>query len=92
VGGPMHLTINWDGTANTLLSNEPPVVDRLHVQEPPEVLNELLGKVKDFRRAYEMDGLLEEEFASFGPVVLFRNSFITGWNYLLDKIREIRNK
>ncbi len=92
VGGPMHLTINWNGTANTLLTNEPPVVDRLHAQEAPEVLEELLGKVKEFKRAYEPDGLEEEEFASFGPVVLFRNSFVNGWDYLLKEIRETRNK
>ncbi len=91
VGGPMHITINWNGTANTLLSNEPPVVDRLHAEESPEVLAELLGKVKDFRRAYEENGLTEEEFASFGPVVLFRNSFVNGWNYLLAEIGKARN-
>ena len=90
VGGPMHLTINWEGTADTLLSNDPPLVDRLHIEEPPEVLRELLEKVKDFRRAYEHDGLDESEFAYFGPVVLFRNSFINGWDYLIEQIRNVR--
>lgn len=92
VGGPMHLTINWDGTANKLLSSEPPIVDRLHIKESPEVLNELLSKVKDFKRAYENDGLDVSEFASFGPVVLFRNSFVHGWDFLLEKIKEVKGR
>jgi len=47
-------------------------------------------EIPDFRRAYLEDGLTVDEFKDFGPVVLFRNSFLKGWSFLLDKIRKRR--
>jgi transaldolase len=54
---------------------------------PPAVLEELLEKLPDFRRAYADDGLSVEEFADFGPVQLFRSSFVKSWQKVLDTIQ-----
>jgi transaldolase len=89
VGGHIHVTINWS-TAEELLALNPPVVNRMDATVPQEVIDELCDKLPDFRRAWFEDGLKREEFADFGPLQLFRNNFIRGWDTLLDAIRERR--
>ncbi len=90
VGGEIHITINWKGTADKLIELNPLVADRVHAPAPQEVVDELLEKIPDFAKAYIEDGLSTEEFRSFGPVVLFRSSFIAGWQHLLDVIKRRR--
>ena len=36
--------------------------------------------------------LVVDEFKDFGPVVLFRDSFLKGWTYMLKIIQERRKK
>lgn len=86
VGGDMCITINWEGTADKLLAQDPPVIWRLFNPVPPAVLEELLEKLPDFRRAYAEDGLSVDEFAEFGPVQLFRSSFVKSWQKVLNLI------
>jgi transaldolase len=87
VGGDMHVTINWKGTADKLIEQDPPVICRMDSLTPDSVLDELIAKVPDFRRAYFLDGLEEDDFAEFPPVRLFRSQFIAGWNQLLDALK-----
>jgi len=75
VGSEMHVTINWTGTADKLIEVNPPVVYRMFNPVPQKVIDDLLEKIPDFRRAYMEDGLTVDEFKDFGPVVLFRDSF-----------------
>jgi len=89
VGSEMHITINWKGTADRLVESDPPVVYRIDTPAPQYVVDRLM-EIPDFRRAYLEDGLTVDEFKDFGPVVLFRNSFLKGWSFLLDKIKERR--
>ncbi len=79
VGGEVCVTINWDGTADRLLDVDYPVVYRLFNPVPESVIKELMEKLPDFRRGYLEDGLREEEYESFGPVQLFRSSFMKSW-------------
>ena len=88
VGGKVCCTINWEGTADQLLEQNPPVVYRLFNPVPQKVIDELIVKLPDFKRGYLEDGLEIEEFEDFGPVNLFRSIFITGWNRVLDLVRE----
>jgi transaldolase len=88
VGGKVCCTINWEGTADQLLEQDPPVVYRLFNPVPQKVIDELMEKLPDFKRGYLEDGLEIEEFESFGPVNLFRSSFIKSWKRVLDLIRE----
>ena len=86
VGGKVCCTINWEGTADALLEQDPPVVYRLFNPVPQKVLDELMEKLPDFRRGYLEDGLDIEEFDEFGPVRLFRSSFIKSWSRVLELI------
>jgi transaldolase len=57
---------------------------------PQKVIDELMEKLPDFRRGYLEDGLNIEEFEEFGPVRLFRSSFIKSWSRVLELIKERR--
>jgi transaldolase len=86
VGGDVCITINWSGTADRLLELDLPVVERLFNPVPDYIIDELSEKLPDFRRGYEDDGLTVEEFADFGPVQLFRSSFIKSWSRMLREV------
>lgn len=85
VGGDFHITINGS-TAQELIERDEPAVSRIDIETPPQILNELLEKLPDFRRAYHEGGLPVEEFADYGPVQLFRNNFIAGYERLLEEV------
>jgi transaldolase len=88
VGGKVCCTINWEGTADRLLEQDPPVVYRLFNPVPQQVIDELIEKLPDFKRGYLEDGLEIDEFEDFGPVCLFRSAFIKSWQRVLDLISE----
>jgi transaldolase len=90
VGGKVCLTINWEGTADKLIETDPPVVYRLFNPVPQKIIDELMEKLPDFRRGYLDDGLEVEEFEGFGPVQLFRSSFIKSWKHVLQIIKDRR--
>jgi len=85
VGGDMHVTINWSTALelNASLSATVPMIDR---QIPDSIVDELLEKLPNFKRAYELDGMEVEEFADYGPVMLFRTQFMNGYSRLIDGI------
>ena len=90
VGGRVVVTINWVGTADKLIAQNPPVVYRLFNPVPDKVIDELMEKLPDFKRGYLEDGLSIEEFEEFGPVQLFKSAFTKSWAMVLDIIKEQR--
>ena len=92
VGLPGCVTINWKGTADKLIAEDPVVIDRFSAPVSPAVLDELIEKVPNFRKAYVCHQLQVDEFESFPPVVRFRRQFENGWNAGLEYIRRFRQK
>lgn len=90
VGGDQVVTINWKGTADSLIAENPDVVHRFQCPVPPLVIDELLAKLPDFRRGWEPGALKVEEYEDFGPVVLFRSMFLKSWNSVLERIAKAR--
>ncbi|RJP50396.1 MAG: hypothetical protein C4583_10675 [Anaerolineaceae bacterium] len=90
VGAKACITINWEGTADKLIEQNPYVVYRVFNSPPQKVVDELMEKIPDFRRGYLDDGLEPEEFEHFGPVQLFRSMFIGSWKRVLGIIQERR--
>jgi transaldolase len=90
VGGKVCCTINWEGTADKLIEQNPPVVYRLFNPVPQKVIDELIEKLPDFKRGYLDDGLEIEEFEGFGPVQLFRSMFTGSWQRVLELIKKRR--
>jgi transaldolase len=90
VGGKVCVTINWEGTADKLIEQNPPVVYRLFNPVPDKVIDELMEKLPDFRKGYLEDGLSIEEFEDFGPVQLFKSVFTKSWGRVLEIISDRR--
>ncbi|MBS6168897.1 transaldolase family protein [Dielma fastidiosa] len=87
VGADANITINWQGTADKLIAENPMVVQRFFMPTPDHVVDELCTKLPDFRKAYFVEAIKPSEYEDFGPVVLFRSSFEDAWSKALDKIR-----
>jgi len=90
VGGRVVVTINWQGTADKLLQQNPPVMYRLFNSVPDKVIDELMEKLPDFKRGYLEGGLSVAEFEDFGPVQLFKSAFTNSWRHVLDIIKKQR--
>lgn len=90
VGAKACITINWEGTADQLLEKNPAVVWRVFNPVAQYVIDELLDKLPPFKQGYLEDGLELEEFEHFGPVMLFRSSFIKSWEKALQTARDRR--
>ena len=91
VGEPWSITINWAGSADKLIEQDPPVVQRALAPVPPAVIDTLCEKIPDFRKAYEANALRPQEYETYGPVALFRSNFETSWRKTLELIAQRRN-
>jgi transaldolase len=69
-------------------SSDIPVQPTLDQPVDPAVVSVLRQRFEDFRRAYEPDGLVPEDFARFGPTIHTLNQFIGGYQDLLGLVRE----
>ncbi len=92
VGGDLVVTINWQGAAEELIAQDAPVIYRLHNPVPPHVIDTLLAQLPDFRRGWLDNGLTVHEFEEFGPVQLFRSSFVNSWAKVSGLAGKIRAK
>lgn len=92
VGGEVSNTINWLGTADKLLEINAPVVPCFNNPVPMDVIDELVRKLPDFRKAYFTGSLKPEEYHDYGPVEMFCSSFRKNWKQALDIIAEERKK
>jgi transaldolase len=65
-------------------------VSRFFNPVPDLLIDELLEKLPDFRKAYLCNGLEPEEYESFGPVCHFRNIFVDAWSKAAEVIEKAR--
>lgn len=92
VGGKLSITINWEGSAETLIAGDGPVVSRIDAVVDPALVAELEAKLPDFSRAWNEEGMRPEEYYDYGAVELFRNAFMKGWSLLLGLVAERRKE
>lgn len=90
VGANASVTINWHGTADKLLEQDAPVVQRFLQPTPYSIEDELVEKLEPYRKAYFINAITPEEYENFGPVVLFRSQFESAWKNAINYIREKR--
>ena len=90
VGVDGGVTINWQGTAKSLIDENPAVVQRFFMPTPDEVIDELTAKCDTFRKAYYIGALKPEDYVEYGPVALFRSKFEDGWQKAVDFARDRR--
>ena len=91
VGANASITINWIGTADKLIEQDLPVISRFFEPTPYSVEDELFEKLPEHRKAYFINEIQPHEYEDYGPVVLFRNNFVTAWNKALEYIKKRRS-
>ena len=64
------------------------VAETLDRPVDPRIVAALHAKFKDFRRAYDENGLAPEEFVRYGASIHTLNQFIGGYHELLGVVRE----
>ncbi len=90
VGGDVCITMNWQGQVDELLRLDLPVVSRLFNPVQPAVLETLLERLPQFRKAYAENGLTVDEFADYEPVEYFRHMFVQAWRNCVDRVATMR--
>ncbi len=90
VGADAVVTINWKGTADVLIEQDNPVVQRFFMPVDEAAVDHLAERIDDYRRGYFVNAITPEEYEDFGPVVLFRGSFEKAWGSALDTIKTLR--
>jgi transaldolase len=88
VGGDVSLTIPYPWQVRFNASGIDPVA-RMHQPVDPEIIAELRGKIPDFGRAYEPDGLTAAEFDRYGATARTLRGFIKAYHDLQAAIRDI---
>ncbi len=88
IGGEVVITIppNWQPKFDAS-----GVELRARIDEPvaQPIIEELLAKLPDFRRAYAEDGLGADEFLTYGATVKTLHQFLAGYQELLAFVRAV---
>jgi transaldolase len=88
VGGDVALTMPYAWQVRFNKSGIEPG-PRMHLPVDPQIVDELLERVPDFRRAYEPDGMEPAEFEAFGASARTLRSFIKSYHDLMGAIRDL---
>lgn len=88
VGGDLVMTMPHAWQARFEASGIEP---QPRIDEPvaPWIVDELLERIPDFRRAYEPDGLTVAEFDTYGATVRTLRGFIGSYHDLIAAIRDV---
>lgn len=87
IGGDLILTIpyKWQLLFN---SSDVEVKERMNNPVSPEIIESLYSHFEDFRKAYDEDGMTNEEFDTYGATVRTLRGFITSYHDLQALIRD----
>ncbi len=87
IGADMVLTITnqWQKRFNL---SDVEVLSRIYTPVDQRIIDDLSKRFKDFRRAFDEDGMKVEEFDSFGPTVRTLRGFIKGYEDLMGVMRD----
>lgn len=87
IGGDLILTIpyKWQLLFN---ASDVEVKERMNDPVPPYIVDYLYSHFKDFRMAYDEDGMSEDEFDTYGATVRTLRGFITSYHDLQALIRD----
>jgi transaldolase len=88
VGGDVILTMPhaWQVRFNASGIEPGPRID---VPVDPALIDDLLARIPDFRRAYEPDGMVPSEFVDFGATARTLRSFVASYHDLIGVVRDI---
>lgn len=88
VGGEVSLTIPHPWQVRFNASGIAPV-PRIDVPVDAALVDDLLRRIADFRRAYEPDGMAPAEFEGYGATARTLRAFIASWHDLQGAVRDL---
>jgi transaldolase len=88
IGGDLVISppYKWQVRFN---ASDVPVASRIEKPVDPHIVEVLLRKFPDFRRAYSEDGLSLNEFDTFGPTVRTLRQFLEATHELAVRVRDL---
>jgi transaldolase len=87
IGGDIVQTIPYEWQLK-INASDIEVKERMSNPVEPHIVAALYEKIPDFRRSYDEDGLIPEEFDSFGATVRTLRAFIAAAHELMGIVRE----
>ena len=87
IGGDIVLTIPYDWQLK-INASDIPVLERIHNPVDPQIVEALYAKIPDFRRAFDPDGMVVDEFDGYGATVRTLRAFIQAAHDLMSVVRE----
>ncbi len=87
IGGDIVLTIPYEWQLK-INASDIEVKERMGDVVDAKIIDEMLKKIPDFRRAYEPDGMTVEEFDSYGATVRTLRGFIGSYHDLQGVVRD----
>ena len=87
IGGDVVLTIPYEWQLQINASNIE-VKERMSDPVEPKILEALYQMIPDFRRAYDEDGLIIEEFDTYGATVRTLRTFVSSTHELMGLVRD----
>lgn len=87
IGGDVIMTIPF-GFQEKINSCDIPVISRIDKPVDPKIIETLMNKFPDFKRAYEPDGMTPSEFDQYGATARTMRSFIGAYDSLVAVIRD----
>ena len=88
IGGDIILTIPYDWQLK-INASDIEVVERMQNPVDPAIINEMLTKIPDFRKAYEPNGMTINEFDTYGATIRTLRGFVSSYHEVQGVIREI---
>jgi transaldolase len=88
VGGDVSMTMPWSWQVRFNKSGIVPE-PRMDVPVDQALVDELLERIPDFRRAYEPDGMTPDEFEAYGASARTLRAFVKSYHDLQGAIRDL---
>ncbi len=87
IGGDIVLTIPYEWQLK-INASDIEVKERMNNPVDPAIINEMLTRIPDFKRAYEPNGMTVDEFDGYGATVRTLRGFISSYHELQGVVRE----
>ncbi len=87
IGGDVVLTIPYEWQLK-MNASDVEVKERMFNPVDPIILSEMLAKIPEFRKAYDVDGLTLDQFDTYGATVRTLRGFVASYHEVQGVVRE----
>lgn len=87
IGGDVVLTIPYEWQLK-MNASDVEVKERMFNPVDPKILSEMLAKIPEFRKAYDVDGLTLDQFDTYGATVRTLRGFVASYHEVQGVVRE----